>query len=102
MILNQHVDVWIVVDTKDLFNSLSTKRNSIDNSIFADANVIRFEFKCCYVNSIIWISGSVNLADTGKKSKSPVADALQLLQFSVKIPQDFFGHESAYSDRSLG
>lgn len=101
-ILNQHVKLYIALDTKDLYTSLSTKRNSIDKSIRADVNVIRFEFECCNFNRIIWIPDSVNLADPGTKANSPMIDALQLMQFTGSIPLDFIGHESTSSNRSLG
>lgn len=46
------VDVRLIValDSKDLFTSLSTQRQSIDKSIRADANVIRYAFERGYVN----------------------------------------------------
>ena len=37
-----NVNLLVATDSKDLFNSLSTKRNSIDKSIRGDVNLIRF------------------------------------------------------------
>ena len=42
---NFNPDLIVVVDSKDLFTSLSTKRDSIDKSIRPDVNVIRFDLK---------------------------------------------------------
>lgn len=44
------VPLIIVIDSKDLYTSLSTQRNSIDRSIRADVNIIRFDFEIGNVN----------------------------------------------------
>lgn len=55
----------IIVDSKDLYTSLSTRRNSIDRSIRADVNYIRFQYKIGNIDEICWLPGSINLADPG-------------------------------------
>lgn len=102
MILGFQLDLIIVLDSKDLFYSLSTQRNSIDKSIRANVNVIRHEFEIRNVHKIIWIPGNLNLADPGTKCDSPLSPALQLMLFSGKLPSSFPGLESCTSDRSLG
>lgn len=72
--------------TRDLFNSLSTCRNSADRSIRADVNFIRYEFQSQNISSILWVPGKVNLADPYTKPNSPLTRTLQLLLSSRKIP----------------
>lgn len=40
-----NIPLHIVLDTKDISTSLSSQRNSIDESIRADVNIVRFEFE---------------------------------------------------------
>lgn len=98
------IDVPLIVatDSKDLYSSLSTQRNSIDKSIRADVNVIRFEFETMAVNTMVWIPGKCNPADPGTKRDSPLAEVLQLMLFTGKIPLSFEEIESTSSNRSLG
>lgn len=56
-ILGTKRDLWVAVDRKDLYTSLSTQRNSIDKSIRADVNIIRFYFETKIFNRIFWILG---------------------------------------------
>lgn len=44
-ILQVKIYLWELVDAKDLYNSLSTQRNSVDKSIRGDVNLIRFMFE---------------------------------------------------------
>lgn len=96
------IELLIALDSKDLFSSLSTQRNSIDRSIRADVNVIRFEFETKSVSKIYWIPGKMNLSDPGTKADSPLIPALQLLLHTGKIPIEFPTAESRSSGRSLG
>lgn len=57
------VDLIVTLDSKDLYDTLSTCRSSTDRSICADLSVIRYEFETHNVNQIIWIPGKVPLAD---------------------------------------
>lgn len=68
----------IVLDSRDLFTSLSTQRQSIDKSIQADVNVIRHEFELRNVARFIWLPGKLYLSDAGTKPDSPLTEALQL------------------------
>ena len=81
-ILNIDVRVHLCVDSKNLFTSLSTQRNSVDRSIRGDVACIRFEFQVGNLDQITWIPGKTNLADALTKRDSPLTDALQLTLFS--------------------
>ena len=67
-----HIDLLLALDSKDLFDTLSTCRNSADRSIRADVSVIRYEFEKFKLNRIFWIPGKVNLADPLTKANSPL------------------------------
>lgn len=73
ILLGMKMDLLIALDSKDLFQSLSTQRNSIDKFIRADVNVIRHEFETQNVHKIMWIPGKQNLADPGTKAGSPLS-----------------------------
>lgn len=96
------VGLIIALDTKNLYTSLSTRRNSIDRSIRADVNVIRYEFETRNVNRITWIPGNFNLADPGTKTDSPPTQTLQLMLCSSRLPIAFDKSESSSCDRFLG
>lgn len=101
-LLSSPVRLVIIVDSKDLYTSLSTRRNSVDKSIRADVNLIRFEYEMRTVDEFCWVPGAVNLADPGTKTDSPLCQSLQLLMHSGKIPIDLSRHEARRNDRSLG
>lgn len=96
------VKLIVVVDSTDIFTSLSTRRNLIDKSIRADENVIRFEYEVRNVDEMCWLPGPVNLADPGTKTTSPLNQSLQLLMNSGIIPIDISRHESRQFERPLG
>lgn len=85
VLLNMEMNLVLLLDSKDLFENLSTCRNSTDRSIRADDSVILYEFETHHVNRIIWIPGKVNLADPATKTNSPLANALQLSMFSGEL-----------------
>lgn len=88
-LLGIEVDLLIAVDSKDLFDSLSTCRNATDRSIRGDVSLIRHEFEMQRVSKMIWIPVRINPADSLTKVKSPLCQMLQLLMFSGKLPTDF-------------
>ena len=97
-----NVKLLVATDSKDLFNALSTQRNSIDKSIRGDVNLIRFEYETHSVNTVVWIPGKCNPADPGTKRDSALTDVLRLMLYTGKIPIDFTGSQSRSSQRSLG
>lgn len=102
LLLGFKVKLPIALDSKDLFQTLPTQRNSIDKSIRADVNVIHHEFETQNVHEIMWIPGKQNLADPGTKSDSPLTLSLPLMLFNGTLPFSFPNMESCTSDRPLG
>lgn len=83
------VPLVIEHDSKDMFTSLRTQKNSVDKSIRFDVNVIRFAFERRAVDKFVWISGLENLADPGTKSDSPITEAVQLALVDGRLVWDF-------------
>ena len=102
LVLNHSVKLLVATDSKDLFTSLSTQRNSIDKSIRADVNVIRYEFQTRSVDKIVWVPGKVNLADPGTKRDSALTETLQALMTTGRLLIAFEQMEMKSFDRSLG
>lgn len=71
-ILNMEIDSDVCVDSKDLFTSFSTQRNSIDRSIRPDVGSIRFEFQTGSLNHISWITGRINLPNVLTKKETGI------------------------------
>lgn len=82
MLLGCYIELVIVVDSKYLFTSLSTQKNSINRSNRADVNVIHFEFETGSVDEMVWTPGSVNLADPSTKRDNQLNDTLQLTLYN--------------------
>ena len=82
------IDLWIVVDTKHLFATLSTCRVASDRSIRGDVSSIRFEFFTKVFSKTIWVPGSTNLAACGTEPDIPLTNFMQLLLVSGSIPID--------------
>lgn len=97
-----HVNLFVVVDSRDLFPSLKTQRNSIDKSIRADVNVIRFKLERRFVSRLTWVPGRVNLADPGTKPDSHLQNALSVTMADGRLANDLSESESRDADRPLG
>lgn len=100
--LRMPIPLNIVVDSKYLYMSLSTRRKSIDKSTRADVHVVRSELEVANSDAMYWLLGSVLHASPGTKTDSPHCQALQLLVHSGNIPLDLPRHESCRFDRILG
>ena len=66
------IDFIVVLDSKDLFDTLSTCRNTTGRSVRADISVIPIEFETCVVSRMIWTPGKTNLADPLSKRISQI------------------------------
>ncbi|PXF41605.1 hypothetical protein BWQ96_08671 [Gracilariopsis chorda] len=96
------VDLFAVVDSKYLFDTLSTFRNATDCCMRAEVSFIRYEFETVNVSRIIWIPGKLNLADPLTKLDSPLCTSLEILLYSGSIPLDTTSCEHLISGRCTG
>ena len=101
-LLGIEVHLCVVLDSKDLFLSLSTCRTPEDKSIRADVQILRYNFERHYLNRLIWIPGSLNIADSLTKKDSPLAETLQLMLFDGSLPVYLSSGESRESSTTLG
>eukprot|EP00171_Calliarthron_tuberculosum_P022021 IDg22021t1 len=85
ILLSFQIDYHAVLDSKDLWDSLSTCHTPLDKSIRADVSVIRYEFETHNVNKMTWIPGKCNLSDPLTKPNSPLVKSLQLMLFEGEI-----------------
>lgn len=74
-LLDMHISIRLCVDSKNLFLSLSTQRNSINRSTRADVACICYEYQVGTMDKITGLPGKFNLADGLTKKYSVVSDA---------------------------
>ncbi|PXF44742.1 hypothetical protein BWQ96_05501 [Gracilariopsis chorda] len=88
-LLGFEIGLWIVVDSKDLYGTLSTCRNASDKLIRGEVSVTRLDFETKKIERMVWVPGKCNYGDPLTKTDSPMADALQNLLYSGRISIDF-------------
>lgn len=101
ILMDTTVALWISVDSKGLYTSLSTQRTSIDKSSCADLNIIRFDFETESISRMFWIPGRCNRSDPGTKQDSPLQDTLNLGLYTGRIFIYFPNMESGSSNAPL-
>ena len=101
-LIGVQTELWIILDSKDLYETLTTCRNATDRSVRGDVSLIRYEFETQNVSRMIWIPGSTNLADPGTKPNSSLSQALQLMLFTGEIPFSFDSIQVQESDQFTG
>lgn len=101
-VLGISVNLDNVVDSTDLWTTLSTCRDSLDKSIRGNDGRIRCEFETKQVSKMIWVPGTVNLSDPVTKPNSPLCSTLQLMLFSGEIPISFDQAQERDSSATTG
>lgn len=91
-----------VVDSKELFTSLSTCRALIDKSMRADISLISYNFETRRLNRLVWIPGSLNPSDVLTKLNSTLNESAQLMMFDGTLPYDMSKSEFRDFDKPLG
>lgn len=102
LLLALHTPLVVVVESEDLFKSLTTRRQSIDRSIRGDNGVVRFEFETTNVSKIISFPEKLNLPDVETSLNSLLLFAIAQMLSTGKIPFSPFSFESCSSHRPLG
>lgn len=97
-----NVRLFVVVDSKDLFDPLLTCRAPGDKTIRADVQLLRYNFEAHSLNKLIWIQCSANSADLLTKRDSPLIYTLQLLLFNGKPELQSDKTQSTSSAAPLG
>lgn len=63
LLLDADVPLVVSLDSKDLFESLSTQREIFNKSICVDVELICYEYEMDGVRTFLWTPGRKNLAD---------------------------------------
>ena len=85
-LINVEVKLRICVDSKDLWDSLTTCHEPTEKSIKADVNVIQYAYETRNISCMTWIPGKLNPADVLTEKDSPMVNTLQLMLFSRTVP----------------
>lgn len=102
IVLGTTVPLHVTLNFKYLYNSLITKLNSVDKSIQADFNCIRFDFERRHVARVISIQRKLNFADPGTKYDRPLCTSLQLTLHYGRLAHSFDAAKACDADSSLG
>ena len=77
VILKTAIPTTLIVDSKDLFDSLSPCHVSEDRSIRANVQLIKYFYATKQLDRVIWIPGFKSLGNPLTKKDSPLTDVLQ-------------------------
>lgn len=102
ILLSAQIPVTVVADSKDLFDSLTSCHVPEDKSIRADVQLIRYYFETRQIHKMVWVPGSLNLADPLTKKDSSLCDALQILLFDGSLPFSIPDAKERCSEQNLG
>lgn len=69
-IFNVHLNLHVLLDSKELFVSHRTQGQSVDRSIFADVNVIRYDFECANITNYLGSPEKLLLLILGQTRKA--------------------------------
>lgn len=86
MLLDFYIPRIVAFDSKDIYTSLLTEPNSVDQSI-CDVNCILFDFENQAISRMVCIPDKSDLASPGTQPDIPLTPALQLVLSTGKIPQ---------------
>lgn len=101
-VLGTIVVLIVVMNSKDLFDTVLTKRLPTDKAIKGDVALLMYDFERSAIDKIIWIPGKFNLADTMTKRDSAIVKRLQLTLTSSKRFTDFTGCKMNISNKPTG
>lgn len=79
------IKLQLCIDSKELFNTLSIQRNSINKSVRGDVSSIRIELMTGAVDKITWIPGKSDISDVLTKRDSLITETMQLTLHSGKL-----------------
>ena len=88
-ILSSEIDLWMVIDSRNFYMTLSSCRLASGHTIRSDVSSIRFEFFTKVVSKVILIPSSTNVADCGTKDGIPLTNDMQIKIVSESISIEF-------------
>lgn len=99
--LGRPVESWLLADSKDLYSTLTTQRNSVDKSVRGAVNfiIIVIQAKPDFMG---WIPGSCSPAYIGSKQNNSLTNATTLILATGSIPVDLSSAEVKSNQTRLG
>ena len=97
-----NIELCVIVDTMDLFDTISTKRLPTDKAIKGDVASLRYDYEIGAMNKLIWVPGKFNLADPVTKRDSPLQKSLHLTLYSGSISVDLSSCRVNDSKKPIG
>ncbi len=101
-ILPVKVTVSIIVDSKNLWDSMSSWREPLDRQIRPDMALLRHDYERKLINEMVWIAGTINPADVLTKEASPARSILQLIFNGAKLTISISPQDVRDNMKSLG
>jgi hypothetical protein len=102
ILLNVCVDLVLCVDSKSLWDSISTCHEPIDRSIRPDVALLRYDFERRALHELVWIPGTINPADALTKENSSVTPILQIIMQEGTLAIDVDKTKRRAHNLSLG
>lgn len=95
-------NLFIALDWKDLYTSLTITQQSIRWWTRENLSVIRYKCGTCCINKVVWIPGKPNFANCVTKLDSQLTSAINPMLQTARLPFDFDNAESCPSEKPLG
>ena len=92
----------LIVDSKDLWDTVSTCHLPTDRSIRSDIALLRYYYETKKIDRMIWVPGSLNLAEPLTKWNSLLTRDLQLLLLTGELAIDLSGEKISSSNAQVG
>lgn len=95
------VRTLVIVDSKDLYHTLSSERNPVDKAVRPDVNSLRFLSET-FIDLFAWIQGSANAAQVETKTDSPLTKT-EILTMETGLIQTYLtGFDHCSCNMSYG
>lgn len=99
--LGRPLESRLLVDSKDLYNSVATQHDSLSKSVRGDVNYIRFVLET-ELDFVGWIPRFCNPADVCTKHNSSLTDAVTYVVAAGSIPVELSLAEVKSNRKRLG
>lgn len=96
------VEFVLGVDSKSLWDCISTCHEPHDKHIRPHVALLRYDFERAFITALVWIAGTKNPSDAVTKPHSSTIRLLQQILHSGRVTVDMSETEYRDQDRSLG
>eukprot|EP00173_Palmaria_palmata_P001314 Plantae.Rhodophyta-Palmaria_palmata.ctg17181.p2 GENE.Plantae.Rhodophyta-Palmaria_palmata.ctg17181~~Plantae.Rhodophyta-Palmaria_palmata.ctg17181.p2 ORF type:complete len:101 (-),score=9.73 Plantae.Rhodophyta-Palmaria_palmata.ctg17181:476-778(-) len=92
----------IIVDSKTLWDSISTCHEPADRAIRPHVALLRYDFERHFICMITWVRGALNPADPLTKPDSPQMETLNLMLRDGRLTLSVLEEFARSPGKSLG